>query len=236
VKHKVALPVDGLTRRRLAAICPLSGATEGLVWRKMSFTWLPPGVAPMLPLGFIFGALLAATMERTAAGELPFRPRAWWRWKVAQVLHVLAWILGFLCVPIVISGFATGYILVGVVMMILAAAPVAGAKLFLRRSGIAVDAIGDDVIVLRIPNERAARALGGDVAGAAVNLSPQAARALEAAARKTTLAPERTRCAYHPDTLAAWCCGRCGSFFCPRCAEHPSKGSNAVCAKCFGVA
>jgi hypothetical protein len=238
VKHKVALPVGSLTRQRLPQICPLSGKTEGLVWRKVSFDWVPAPVAAIAPLGLLISAIAAVTMDKAAAGELPFRPSAWWRWKLAQVIHLLAWF------PAIVLGLGSlvalfignlGEIIFGAVMLLIAIGLVAGARLFLRHSGIAADRIVQGVIVLRVPNERAARVLAGEVAGASLELPASSAQALEEAAQKTTLAPDRTRCAYHPDTLAAWCCGRCGSFFCPRCATHPSKGSNPVCAKCFGV-
>jgi hypothetical protein len=237
VKHKVALPIDGLTRERLPAICPLSGATEGLVWRKVSVAWLPSGLAAAIPLGLLFAVMAASAARGSHNGELPFRPGAWWRWKLAEGVQLVAWIFAIPTFLGSLVGLGTEQFVVGAVMLVLSVGAIMGAQTFLDRSGLMVHAMDNGVIVLRIPNEQAARALSGLVPGAALRLSLDAARTLEEAARKTTPAPDRTRCAYHPDTLAVWCCGRCGSFFCPRCAAQPSKDSNAaVCVKCFDAA
>jgi hypothetical protein len=181
--------------------------------------------------------MMEALSTKRASGEMPFSRGAWWRWKLGGPLMMLAMIASF--VEAASAFIALGHDSLGWTFGLAAAAvgvPFAIWWKVIRNRTLTVESIDEDVLVLLIPSERAAQALGGKIAGAALKLSPAAAKAMHDAAAKTQLAPDRTRCAYHPDTLAAWCCGRCGSFFCPRCAEHPARGGNPVCATCFSAA
>jgi len=60
--------------------------------------------------------------------------------------------------------------------------------------------------------------------------------ALLLAAARTEEAPERSVCARHPQTVARWACGRCGSFFCPLCARYPAPGGKPLCDACAPAA
>ncbi|MBL8956767.1 MAG: hypothetical protein JNK82_38695 [Myxococcaceae bacterium] len=71
----------------------------------------------------------------------------------------------------------------------------------------------------------------------AVNRTPVAPKAGKAtelmhAAERTVEAPDRALCARHPQTVARWACGRCGSFFCPLCARYPAPNGKPLCEAC----
>lgn len=65
-----------------------------------------------------------------------------------------------------------------------------------------------------------------------VAAKPSSSSELQRAAERTEEAPERSLCARHPQTLARWACGRCGSFFCPFCARYPTPNGKPVCDAC----
>jgi hypothetical protein len=61
---------------------------------------------------------------------------------------------------------------------------------------------------------------------------PKVPSELAQAAARTQEAPDRSLCARHPQTVARWACGRCGSFFCPLCARYPAENDKPVCEAC----
>src|SRR5687768_2759568 len=67
-------------------MCPITGATEGLKYRKVFFSWYPPWANIFLLLGLIPGALIVSFMTSRAEGEMPFDSRAWYRWKIGGAL------------------------------------------------------------------------------------------------------------------------------------------------------
>jgi hypothetical protein len=48
-------------------------------------------------------------------------------------------------------------------------------------------------------------------------------------------APEGATCASHPETLASWTCGRCGSFMCPDCERRVRPEAVPMCAACWDL-
>ncbi|WNG50612.1 hypothetical protein F0U60_45670 [Archangium minus] len=46
-------------------------------------------------------------------------------------------------------------------------------------------------------------------------------------------APEGATCASHPEALANWTCGRCGSFMCPACERRVRPEALPMCVACW---
>jgi hypothetical protein len=227
--YRVEIPLSRL--ERMPAVCPISGSTEGLAYRRLELRWHPKWVYLLLPLGLIVALIAAAITSRRASGNIPFGRSVYFRWVLGQVLFAFS-VFGAL-VGGILGAIAMGQdstVLGVAILLASASAPVAVWWTLVRNRGFVVREITDSIVVLSIPSQRAAAALGARVTGEPT----WTAGPLERAATRTSRAPERTLCAWHADIQAAWTCGRCGSFFCPRCAEYPSRGRNPVCASCFG--
>lgn len=233
--HTVELPLDGLDRR-LPAICLITGEVAGVGWRRVDLGWYPSWATWLLLPGLLPGAIAIALLARRATGELPFQPGAWWRWKVGQVLNALATVGWLAAVLFSFNRWLAGEWRLACAVAVAGLATFVGTlKLFVQGRIIVVLKITPTHVVLSIPSELAARALGGEPAVESQRLRAVAMKALRRDALATTGAPGGSSCATHAQTSATWCCGRCGSFFCEACAEHPSPAGKPVCAKCFGV-
>lgn len=47
--------------------------------------------------------------------------------------------------------------------------------------------------------------------------------------------PEGASCAGHPDILASWLCGRCGTFMCPECERRVRPEARPMCPTCWDL-
>ncbi len=47
------------------------------------------------------------------------------------------------------------------------------------------------------------------------------------------LLPEGAACASHPEALASWTCGRCGSFLCTACERRTRPEARPMCPACW---
>lgn len=47
--------------------------------------------------------------------------------------------------------------------------------------------------------------------------------------------PEGASCAGHPEALASWVCGRCGTFMCPECERRVRPEAPPMCPTCWDL-
>jgi hypothetical protein len=232
--HTVEIPLAALNRVDLPPVCPITGATDGVEFRKIELTWYPRWITLFALPALLIAVILAAVMTRRAKGELPFAPGAYWRWKLGQGVFgvtVIAGAIGLIIAIVMMNNQAVppGAATLGVSVLL----PLAVWLFAVRGRGLAVESISDRALFLRMPSESAARAFREKLAGGISGVTLTAARILGKSVEATTAAPEGAYCATHPTTLAQWSCGRCGSFFCAACARRPSAASKPLCASCF---
>ncbi|MBX7098178.1 MAG: hypothetical protein K1X89_10740 [Myxococcaceae bacterium] len=233
--HLLELPLASLTRADLPPVCLITGATEGVEYRTVKFTWYPRWISLLAP-ALLLAAILAAIMTRRATAELPFTPQAYRRWRLG------VWGFGLSAV-LAVTLFITALVLLATERNAWAAAafvssvaiPVAAWFALVRDRQVVVKAIRDDALVLRIPSLEAARAISSHLAAHARGVLPEVASVLATDAAKSAPAPVGSTCASHPQVVANWICGRCGAFFCDACARFPTVGGPPLCARCFEV-
>ncbi|NTX06314.1 MULTISPECIES: hypothetical protein [Myxococcus] len=46
---------------------------------------------------------------------------------------------------------------------------------------------------------------------------------------------ESASCAAHPDVIASWACGRCGTFMCPACERRMRPEARPMCPACWDL-
>jgi hypothetical protein len=199
----------------------------------VQFFWYPRWIAVLALPALLVAAILATIMTRRAEGELPFTPRAYWRWKLGNAGFVLSVLAACIALPVAIYGMVSeqtpvvlGSALVGIPL------PIAAYVLLVWRHSVSVAEIRADAVVLKIPSQKAAEAWRAKVRAGVTGLMPAVAKALAAEAAGTTPAPVDARCATHAQERAVWACGRCGSFFCEACAVRPEPGAQPMCAAC----
>jgi hypothetical protein len=232
----VEIPLHVLARGGLPQVCPISGATEGVTYRPIELTVHPAWVWLFAPFGIVITLTLAAVLGRRAEGRLAFQKEAHLRWRRSEAALSLSVAIA------VAAGVASIYLwayeqpAAALMLVLLAVGAPLGVWLgLLRGRRVLVRRITDTAVLVTIPNAAAAEAYRATLAGSDWGLPTAAAVTLERGVRPSGPAPEGTRCARHADTLAHWTCGRCGSFFCPRCARHSSPNTPPLCVGCFEV-
>lgn len=157
VMAEIRIPANELNTFDLPKVCVMTGATDATVeFRKVKFQWYPPWVNALILINIIVLAIVARILTKVAKGELAFSEAAWkrWRmWKLGLVFSLLGMIGGIVVgIILLASNSSIGGVLVlvsfvqGIAVIILA-----------RRAGPAVVSIKDEVLILKVPSDEAAR-------------------------------------------------------------------------------
>ncbi len=155
----ITIPVKELTPYDLPAVCVVTGAREGVTFRKVSFAWVPPVARMLVVFCGLFGAIAMLAMQKKVQGELPFSDAGWERWRSGKILIGVGVAA---CVGLLLLGayMLSGYGSDGIGMIIMASAIVVlvAAILMARGRGPACKRIGDDDIELDLPSADAVAA------------------------------------------------------------------------------
>lgn len=84
----VVIPKAETTQYDLPPVCVVTGATEGVVFKEVKFTYVPPWAR-------IFGWLIQALVMKRHTAELPFTDQAYRSWRTGLVLFPLILIVSF---------------------------------------------------------------------------------------------------------------------------------------------
>ena len=136
----------------------MSGATEGIVWKRQTFHWYPPW---LLALSFIplLMAVAVPSMTKRADGELPFTEAAWRTRQRVQLLRALSLLMVVLSIIVGACVLSTSRpILMGLAATLLLVGGIGIGYRFVWDRVPAPRKITDDAIELEIPSEIAARA------------------------------------------------------------------------------
>lgn len=223
--HYVEIPSGELNEFDLPAICVVTGARQGVVFKPVKFSWYPRWIGFLVLFNLLIALIVASVMTKRVKGTLPFTEEAWSLWKRGQVIMGLsaAATIGLLVAAIALLA-SNGSESLGMVALISAVAlPVAAWFFFLRGRGPQVRRIDKERIALAIPSAPAAHAITGHfLAG----LRAPEWREEDVDADD---APGRAVCARHEDIVANQVCTRCGAFMCPRCENRVRRESLPLC-------
>lgn len=154
----ITIPVKELTQFDLPAVCVVTGAREGVVFRKVQFVWIPP-VARMLAVACgLVGVVAMLAMQKRVHGELPFSDAGWERWRSGKILVAVGVVA---CVALVALGaytFSVASLEMGGLVMITGIVALVAAALLAKGRGPACKRIGDDDIELELPSADATAA------------------------------------------------------------------------------
>ena len=154
---EIRIPTNELNPFDLPKVCVMTGATDATVeFRKVKFQWYPPWVNALILINVIVLAIVARILTKVAKGELAFSEAAWkrWRmWKMGLVFSLLGMIVGIIVgIVLLASDSPLGGVLAfasfvqGIVVIIIA-----------RKAGPSVTSIKDEVLILKVPSDDAAR-------------------------------------------------------------------------------
>lgn len=166
--HRLEIPIAEMNAFDLPRVCLITGATEGVEFRKVKFAWYPRWVAFFALPALLVAAILAAVLTKRAKGELPFSPHAYRWWKLGQALFVLvvfAAIAGLLA-SVVIATNGSGAVAVAVALVSIAGAIGAWWGL-LRNKTVQVVRITDSMLTLKVPSQTAVGAFQQQLKGGA---------------------------------------------------------------------
>lgn len=174
----VSIPIKELTPYDLPPVCVVTGAREGVTFKKVKFQWVPPMARFLVVFCGLVGVVAMLVMQKRAEGELPFSEEGWARWRSGKML-VGGGLVGFLLA--LFSGlFAmstrSGEAF-GLVLMLLGFVVLVVALVMARGRGPACKKIEDDTIELELPSADAASAFEERLRGG-VRSAPRVAPAV----------------------------------------------------------
>jgi hypothetical protein len=160
----IEIPVNELTPFDLPRVCVMTGATDGVEFRKVKFQWYPRWVNVLILINVLVMAVVAQVTMKRCAGELPFTTEAWerwqkWKWGIGgSVLGLLVGIISgavLMANDVMVGGLLFPLVLVQfIVVMVLA-----------RRAGPQVESIKDDLLRLKVPSDEVAQRFASHLKG-----------------------------------------------------------------------
>lgn len=152
----------GLSPFDLPRVCVATGATAGVEFRRVDFSWVPWWTWLVLVCNVVLYLIVAGMTRRHVRGELPFTDEAWRRWRFARIVFRIAFVA-------MLVGFGLGFVLMArgdagwAVLVFLASlvGPVGAHRLLVRPRGPVCERIEPDRLVLALPSANAASAFEG---------------------------------------------------------------------------
>lgn len=161
----VRLPKTAVSEFDLPRVCVATGATEGVTYQKVTFTFVPMWARLSVAFCGLIGVVLMMLNTRRVEAEIPFTQEAFARYKRARVIP-LAIILGGLALMFVPMAISPDLILIGAVVFF--AAVIGGvvyAQTVTKQSGPICKEIDEQTLTIELPNDAAARAFEARLAG-----------------------------------------------------------------------
>lgn len=162
----VTLPKEAVTEFDLPRVCVATGATEGVEYKRVKFSFVPMWARMSVAFCGLIGVVLMMMNTRRVEAEVPFTAEAWSRWQRAKIIPA-AIILGgipLIFLPILVDpDFAP----IGFIAFF--AAVIAGvvyAATVTKSAGPICKNIDEGTITLDIPSAEAAEAIEARLAGA----------------------------------------------------------------------
>ncbi len=164
----VTIPSKELTPYDLPPVCVVTGAREGVTFRKVKFQWVPPTARFLVVFCGLIGIIAMFAMQKRVEGELPFSEEGWQRWRSGKML-VAGGLGGFLVALFAGlfamsghsgQGFGLGLIGAGFVLLI-------AALVMARGRGPMCKRIDDESIELELPSADAVAAIEERLRGGA---------------------------------------------------------------------
>ena len=161
----VVLPKTAVTEFDLPRVCVATGATEGVQYRKVKFTFIPMWARMSVAFCGLIGVILMMLNTRRVEADVPFTDDAWTRYQRAKWVPLVL-ILGgipLMILPVLIS---PDLALVGfVAFLAIVIGAVVYATTVLKEAGPLCKNIDEESITLDIPNAEAAAAIEQRLAG-----------------------------------------------------------------------
>jgi hypothetical protein len=157
---QIDLPENELNEFDLPRVCIVTGATDGVVFKPVKFSWYPPWVGALVIFNLLIAAIVASILTKRVKGQLPFTEEAFKQWKQGQLFFGLS-------IVAAIALFAGAFILffnelapLGALAMVATiAVPVVVFRLYLRNRAPVVKRIADGRVTLVLPSDAAVVAI-----------------------------------------------------------------------------
>jgi hypothetical protein len=146
----VTIPVNEMNSFDLPKVCVISGAKDNIVFKDVTFRWVPPWAR-------LFGVLIQALVARKANGQLPFTEEAHARYKASGKWMALG-IFGMI-VAWMLAGVLGGAIHAIVGLLFFAGSIALPIMLYIKKvkgNTIGVARIDSGNVELKIPSDPAA--------------------------------------------------------------------------------
>ncbi len=165
---QIIVPDNELNSFDLPPVCVVTGATQGVVWKKVKFAWYPRWVTVLILVNVLVMAIVAAILTKRVKGELPFTEEAYSAWRRGRIFFGLAITAA---IGLLIGGavaLATDSPAVGVALLLLTfAVPIAVWFAFVKGKTVTCTRIADGSTSLNIPSEAAATQIRTHLTGGA---------------------------------------------------------------------
>lgn len=164
----VTIPIKELTPYDLPPVCVVTGAREGVTFKKVKFQWVPPTARFLVVFCGLIGIIAMFAMQKRAEGELPFSEAGWARWRSGKLLvagglggFIVVLFAGLFAMSANSGGpFGLVLILLGFVLLIVA-------LVMARGRGPMCKKIDDENIELELPSAEATSAIAERLSGGA---------------------------------------------------------------------
>jgi hypothetical protein len=158
--YDVQIPCGELNEFDLPPVCALTGRTEGVVFKKVKFSWYPRWVGLLVVINPLIAMIVATVLTRRVNGAMPFTEEAWSRWRRGQLLFGLSLATCVLTIVGAIGIMASGHVELGFATVALAIAqPVLAWRFFLKGKSPVVKKIDRTHLTLSLPSADAVAAL-----------------------------------------------------------------------------
>jgi len=157
---QIDLPENELNEFDLPRVCIVTGATDGVVFKPVKFSWYPSWVSVLVIINVLIAAIVASILTRRVKGQLPFTEESFKAWKRGQLFFALS-------IVAAIALFVGGFVLsfnqpggLGALGILLAiAVPIVVYRKYLRNRAPVVKRIADGRVTLVLPSDAAVEAI-----------------------------------------------------------------------------
>jgi hypothetical protein len=169
----VHLPKSAVSEFDIPKVCVATGATDGVRYQKVKFTFVPMWARMSVAFCGIIGVILMLVNTRRVEADIPFTDEAYAKWKRAKIIPAIL-IVGAIPViflPMLVDEQLILLGLIGFLAIVIGA--VVYAQTVMKQTGPFVKEITEDTLVIEIPSDEAAAAIDRRLGG---NESPKAYR------------------------------------------------------------
>ncbi|MBZ0117810.1 MAG: hypothetical protein K8H88_12480 [Sandaracinaceae bacterium] len=155
----VHLPKTAVSEFDMPRVCVTTGATEGVTFQKVTFTFVPLWARLSVAFCGLIGVILMLVSTKRVQAEIPFTDAAYSKWKMAKIIPALIIVGGIplIFLPMLID---EDLAMVGLLAFI---AAVIGAVVYAvtvtKAAGPFCKEITEDTLILEIPSDAAAEAM-----------------------------------------------------------------------------